>query len=125
MPKRKVLVVEDEEVMLGSLRDILKYHGCEVFIATKSEEAWEIFQKERPDAVSIDIHMAYSQFDGIDLLRKIRNIDKKTRCIMLSCVDKEENQDVLKLLAIDGYYEKPMDKPDIADFVNKMVGKDK
>ena len=121
MAKRKVLIVEDEEKITASLKVMLTRKGCEVLIAEKGEEAWEIFQKERPQACSLDIRLPFSQFDGLELLRRIREIDKEVYCVMLSCLEADVTRGKSKELGADAYFEKPLDSEDIFSLLNELV----
>ena len=55
--KRKILLVDDDPDILSQLELLLKSHGYEVFTADTSHKAFEIFQKELPDAVATDLMM--------------------------------------------------------------------
>jgi two-component system response regulator DctR len=119
---RKVLVVDDEPDILDSLKEMLQRRGCQVFACLKTEEAWEVFQKERPDAVSIDIHMYASTFDGLELLKKIREIDKDVYCIVFTV---EEDQAAIRkaeALGVNEYREKPGNIEELKDLINTLAG---
>jgi len=120
MPKKKVLIVDDEKDISKNLKEIIEMEGCESFTALTTPEAWDIFQREKPDVCVIDIHMAYSPYNGIELLRKIREVNKKVKCIILTCVDAGERGEEAKKIGVQGYYEKPLgDKFD--EFVGKVI----
>lgn len=77
---KTVLVVDDEEV----IRDffIRTLTGYKVLTASSGEEALNIIRKDRPDLVLLDIKMP--GIDGIETLRKIKEIDRNIVVIMLS-----------------------------------------
>src|SRR4030042_4991433 len=109
MVKKKVLIVDDEAEICDAMKEILERKGCEVIAVVDTAEAWEIFKKERPQSCIIDIHMPYSPFDGVELLRKIREIDKEVKCFMLTCVEESKRGAETKALGVSGYFEKPLD----------------
>lgn len=109
MAKKKVLVVDDEAEICEAMKEILERSGCEVMTALDTGKAWEIFKEKRPESCIIDIHMSFSPFDGVELLRRIREIDKGAQCIMLTCVSEEERGDDVKALGAEAYFEKPLD----------------
>ena len=123
MGKRKVLVVDDEVDICEPMKAILEREGCQVFTALKSEEAWDIFQRERPEACSIDIHMTDSAFDGLELLRKIREIDKDVLCIMFTVEEEKEIIEEAKRLGVSMYREKPVTVEEYHDLIKLLVGK--
>ncbi|MFH1768033.1 MAG: response regulator [Candidatus Omnitrophota bacterium] len=123
MAKRKVLIVDDEADIAESLKEIVKRKGCQAFSALKSEEGWGIFQRERPDICCIDIHMPDSDFDGIELLRKIRDMDKDVRCFLLTRVEDKDKRDEAQRLGVEAYFEKPLSSEEFEKFIDLIAGK--
>ncbi|NNG00445.1 MAG: response regulator [Desulfobacteraceae bacterium] len=77
-----LLLVDDEsgirKVLSISLRDL----GYEVITARSGREALRLFEEKRTDIVLTDIKMP--EFDGIELLKKIKKIHPDTEVIMLT-----------------------------------------
>lgn len=118
METRKVLIVDDEEDICISLKEIIERRkGCQVFAVTNAVDAWKIFQKETPYSCIIDLHMPFCEFDGVELIRKIREINKDSICLVLTRVD--DRVEEIKRMGINGYYIKPLD----TDELNKMIDK--
>ena len=109
MSHKKILIVDDEEDISYSLKEIIENTGCKVFATVKNEEAWDIFQRERPSVCLLDIHMPFSEFDGIELLRRIRSIDKEVKCLFLTRIEDKETKETAEALGVDEYFEKPLD----------------
>lgn len=65
----KILVVEDDNTLLGALRAKLLNAGYEVSIARDGERALELI-KERPDAVLLDILLPKKT--GLEVLREVQ-----------------------------------------------------
>lgn len=107
MPSRKVLIVEDEADICGFMKAMLESRGVQVFVALKAEGAWELFQKEKPQACSLDLHLSYSAFDGIELLKKIKQLDKNTFCLIFTRIEDEDKVEHLKQLGADAIFFKP------------------
>jgi two-component system nitrogen regulation response regulator NtrX len=80
--KATVLVVDDEESILETLSSILEDEGYEVSTASSGEDALTYFEKTSPDVVLLDVWM--SGIDGIETLKKIKEISKETPVIMIS-----------------------------------------
>lgn len=121
MGKNKILVVDEEKSITENFKEILETEGCEAFGALTTPEAWEIFQRERPDTCVIEIIMGNSPYNGLELLRKIRQIDKKARCFILTSglFDKREEAEEI---GIEGYYEKCLGGDDYDKFIKKLTG---
>lgn len=80
--KPLILVVDDEEGIRETLSEILEDENYEVITAPSGEEALEIFKKELPDLVFLDIWLP--GMDGIETLREIKNLKKDAPVIMIS-----------------------------------------
>jgi len=79
---KNVLIVDDEESIRESLTGILHDEGFHTISATSGEEGLEICKDEAPDLVLLDIWM--SGIDGIETLRRIREIRPEQLVIMMS-----------------------------------------
>ncbi len=54
---KKILIVDDDEIILEFMRSILTKHGYRVLVAAKGKDAIEIARSEDPDLVIIDINL--------------------------------------------------------------------
>ncbi|PLY02606.1 MAG: Fis family transcriptional regulator [Desulfuromonas sp.] len=79
---KNVLIVDDEESIRESLTGILHDEGFHTLCATSGEEGLELCRDESPDLVLLDIWM--SGIDGIETLRRIREIRPEQLVIMMS-----------------------------------------
>ena len=66
--KKIVLVVDDEADVRRFLTAVLEKHGYEIVIAEDGMTALEIARKEKPDLVTLDLHMPHGT--GTDFYRK-------------------------------------------------------
>lgn len=65
-----VLVVDDEEDVRESLRDVIEMLGCSAVVVTSGEEALEVLAKDRPCLVLMDLLMP--GMSGAELLAAMR-----------------------------------------------------
>ena len=70
MPPR-ILVVDDEPNILGTLGPLLRARGYEVFTALNGSTAVEAIDRERPDLIVLDLGLP--DVDGVELCREIRD----------------------------------------------------
>ncbi len=70
----KILVVEDDQSTLDFLEPELRHEGFEVLTATDGRKALEVFEKENPDIVTLDVMLP--ELNGIEVLRRIRKISQ-------------------------------------------------
>lgn len=82
----KLLVVDDEETIVHFTRKMYEKKGYITFGATDGITAVEIFKNEKPHISLIDVHMPFSPIDGVETLRRIKEIDKDAVCIMVTRV---------------------------------------
>lgn len=80
--KPLILIVDDEEGIRETLSEILEDEGYQVIMASTGEEAINIFQREIPDLVFLDIWLP--GMDGIEVLRVIKNLKREVPVIMIS-----------------------------------------
>ncbi|MDP3731893.1 MAG: response regulator [Candidatus Omnitrophota bacterium] len=80
LSRKTVLVVDDEEIIRDFFTRTLSEYR--VLAATNGKEALEMIKKEKPDLVLLDIKMP--GIDGIETLRRIKEIDRSIAVIMLS-----------------------------------------
>lgn len=81
----KFLISDDSILERKRLKDILISAGCETFFeAANGQEASEVYQKEHPDLVFLDIVMPI--VDGIEAVKMIMDYDPNACIIMVSSV---------------------------------------
>jgi DNA-binding response OmpR family regulator len=66
---KKILIIEDEKVLLDILQKKLKLQGYEVILAYNGEEGIEALKKEKPDLILLDLVMPKK--DGFEVLKEI------------------------------------------------------
>ncbi len=103
MPE-KILVVDDEQSIVELIRFNLEKEDWQVVTANDGDEAIQIFRREKPDLVVLDIMMPLK--DGWAVCRELREVSA-VPIIMLTA--KEEEADKVKGLEIgaDDYVTKP------------------
>ncbi len=79
---KKVLIVDDDEGVVGSVSGVLEDEGFRVVTARGGEEAIGVFQRESPDVTLLDIWMP--GMDGIEVLRWLKQMSPDCQVIMIS-----------------------------------------
>jgi DNA-binding response OmpR family regulator len=103
----RVLVVDDEPDAVELLREFLAGKGYEVLTASNGEEALQKVKEERPHLILLDVRMP--KVNGLEVLKRVREIDKEVGVIMVTAVNEEETgREALQLGAFD-YITKPLD----------------
>ena len=120
-PKIKVLVLDDEEDITHFTAKILEYEGFEPLKALDGAAAIAIFEKERPQICILDVHLGYSKVQGIQVLEKIKTIDKNTECIMITRITDHETVNKAKRLGVKHYLLKPFATEDWLQKVHEIA----
>jgi two-component system nitrogen regulation response regulator NtrX len=77
-----ILIVDDEPSIIQSLHGILTDEGFEVITADGGLKALDIIKETIPDIILLDIWMP--DIDGIETLKRIRELDPSAQVIMIS-----------------------------------------
>jgi len=115
----KILVVDDEESMVFSIRDYLSsYADC--LGATSYEEAISILEGDKGISVVIsDIRMPDK--DGFDLLMWLRNNRPQMKVVMITAYGSPSVRALAKQKGAVMYLEKPLDLEQLMQVVRKLL----
>jgi DNA-binding response OmpR family regulator len=106
----KVLIAEDDRDFGNILAQYVTISGFEVNLGRNGQEAWDLFNRDKPDLCVLDIMMP--EMDGFTLAEKVKELDPNMPLIFLTA--KSLKEDIIKGLKIgaDDYITKPFD-PDV------------
>ena len=111
----KILTVDDQMGIDSFFYEFFSARNYEVFNAMSGKEAIEIVKKENPRIVLLDINMR--GMDGIETLKRIKEIDKNIIVIMVTGV---KDDDVIKQ-ALDAGANDYITKPLSLEYLEKVV----
>ena len=102
----KILVIEDEVMVLKSIEFKLKKEGFEVVTARDGKVAFDLLTSENFDIILTDLMIPY--YSGLELINHIRtDLNSKVPIIVLSSIGQETSiMEAFKLGAND-YMTKP------------------
>lgn len=103
--KPKVLVVDDEENISFLVASALKLDGCELRTAATGREAVDAAEKFSPDAIVLDVMLP--DFDGFEVLRRIRNAGCLAPVLFLTARDDTDDKVRGLMAGGDDYIVKP------------------
>jgi DNA-binding response OmpR family regulator len=99
---KKILVVEDENALQKLLVDTITRAGYKSTLAKNGHEALQMFEKEKPDLVLLDILLP--EMNGFDVLETIRvKYNSKVPVIIISNLGEKEDVDMGKNLGVVDY----------------------
>ena len=116
----KILIVDDARTRRTMIKDIQEKNGFEVVgEANNGIKAVELYKKETPDVVTMDITMP--DMDGIEAVKQIRAIDANAKIIMCSAMGQQTMvMDAIKAGARD-FIVKPFQPDRVLEAINKVV----
>lgn len=121
--KGKVLLIDDDGLILATLTRSLKKQGYDVLSDSKGQDVLALANFFRPDVVLLDIMLPGKS--GLDILKEITESRIDTKVIMLTSDDTTETAvKAMKLGAVD-YLSKPFDLEEVDIVVHKAIEKDR
>lgn len=112
----KILVVDDEKNILKLYQAELEEEGYVVVTANSGREALDVFEKESPDIVTLDILMP--DIDGIQILRQMKEKKPDIPIIMLTAYD---YRDDFSVWVSDAYVVKSSDLSNLKSTIKQTV----
>jgi DNA-binding response OmpR family regulator len=85
----QILIVEDDEVIMGTLAYDLSRAGYGVSQATTGAEALSLARKMRPDLILLDLMLPDES--GIEVCERVRELDEDVVIVMITAKDSEED----------------------------------
>lgn len=121
----RVLILDDEEMVLISLRSFLELEtDYEIVTFTSATEALEYTKKNKINLVVSDYLMP--EMDGISFLAKVKEIDPNaTRIILTGYADKENAIKAINEVSLFQYIEKPWDNDNLKLVIRNGIDKQK
>ncbi len=115
---KRILVIDDEELILNFLRDLLVEEGFEVLTARNGEEGLALFDTNPADLVITDIIMPVK--DGLDTILELK---KKAPELPVIAISAGGNIPKERYLAVAGYMKntKTLAKPFTRDQIISAV----
>lgn len=100
-----ILIAEDDAHIRQGLQDLLEGEGYHTLLAADGEDALQVFRRERPQLVLLDIMMP--KRDGYSVCRELRRLDAGVPVIFISAKSEEIDRVVGLELGADDFIMKP------------------
>ena len=117
----KILVVDDEAVLLETIVYNLELAGYQVCTAADGASALEIAHREKPDLMILDLMLPV--MDGLEVCRQLRREDDTAGMLILMLTAKSEEIDKVVGLEVgaDDYVTKPFSKHELLARVRALM----
>ena len=117
----KILVAEDEPLMLMAIEAKLKNEGYEVLGVSDGREALKAVELSQPDLIITDILMPYTS--GLELISIIKSSGRNIPIIVLSGLGEEETLMEAFKLGADDFLTKPFNPTELSVRVKRLINK--
>jgi diguanylate cyclase (GGDEF)-like protein len=121
MFKKKILVIDDTELMVKLTTDVLTEHGYEVVSANNGVDGIKMVASEKPDLVLLDVVMP--GIDGFEVCKLLRKDESNNLIpiIMLTAQGNEEDKLAGLELGADDYITKPFNPRELVSRVRNTL----
>jgi two-component system, cell cycle sensor histidine kinase and response regulator CckA len=115
---RKLLVIDDDEKLLGNYRELLTPYGFEILIAHNGEEAMPLVD-QHPDIQLVILDLSMPRMDGRQWLRWFRGRSNESPVIVITGYKLDAADEDLKPAVV---LEKPFHVAELLDMVGLFCG---
>jgi DNA-binding response OmpR family regulator len=117
----KILVVDDELVLLETIAYNLEQEGYQVFTSADGASALEAAHREKPDLIILDLMLPV--IDGLEVCRQLRREDDMANTLILMLTAKSEEIDKVVGLEVgaDDYVTKPFGRHELLARVRALL----
>jgi len=100
---KKILIIEDEKILIEMYRDKFSQAGFEVYLAFDAEEGLALTRKEKPDLIILDILLPKES--GITFLKWLRKEPELSSIsvVAFSNYDDQQTKKEAKKLGVKDY----------------------
>jgi len=116
---RRILMIEDEESLVLTLRDRLTAEGYEVSVATDGEQGFELALRSPIDLILLDV--ALPRKNGFDVCRDLRGRGVQTPVLMLTARGQVIDRILGLKLGADDYLTKPFDTAELLARIEALL----
>lgn len=113
-----VLFVEDEELLRAIYQRILDKMVSRLYLAENGKAGLEAYEQHKPDLVITDIMMPV--MDGLEMVEKIREIDKTVKLVILSAYGEAEYFMEAIKVGVNHFLLKPVDTAKLTGLVEEL-----
>jgi two-component system response regulator MprA len=117
--KEKILVVDDDAVIRKALSESLSFQGFEVCIAQNGQEGLNVYRREKPDLIILDLVMPV--MSGVECLEQIRAEDTQVPVLVLTGYGTEDQLERLKSLGVSDVIRKAIGFEDFLNKINQVI----
>lgn len=120
-PPKRILVIDDDPVVVKMLDSLLKSHQYEVLLAADAPTGLEMAMKCSPHLIILDVMMPIINGYNICRLLKKETKHSKIPIILLTSRASEEDHRIGKEVGADAYINKPLNTTELLSQIQGML----
>ena len=122
MSKTKVLIIDDDEDIIETTGELLKFEGFEIHSADTTEKGISMIDEISPDILLLDIMFPEKKTKGFDAAKEIKKKYPDLPIIVFTSINREysfafSEEDI----KADEFINKPVDIKNLIELINKYV----
>ena len=117
----KLLLVDDEEALVGMLEELLSSLGYSIVAARSSQEALEIFRENPEEFDMVITDQGMPKMKGTQLAKELRAIRKTVPIILCTGFSESLSKGMAKKLGIRKILMKPVTMREIAASIREIL----
>ena len=118
----KILVVDDEGIVLDSCQRVLKEDGLEVLLVTSADKAIAAIEDEEPSVLLMDVKMPVR--DGMDLMREVKERWPDVPIIVMSGYHTTETIEEADKMGAVAFINKPFTPDELLETIRQVIQKE-
>lgn len=107
----KIVVIDDEEDILFTIKEICEYCGYEAYTANCGERGLELVDEIKPKLVIVDYHMP--GLNGLMTVKRLRSKMLELAILVLTVDERQEISDKFMAVGATDFAIKPIKAPDL------------
>ncbi len=119
---KKILIVDDEQDIVESLKFVLEASDYSCYCAYNGEDGLKLAKELVPDLMILDVMMPKINGYKISRLLKYDNKYKDIPILMVTARSQEEDKLIGEETGVNEYITKPFDLNEVVDKVRKYLG---
>ncbi len=122
MSKAKIMIVDDEELILRAYKKELSGSGYDVIDITSGKEAIEIVKQEKIDIILVDLIMP--GMSGVEMCNAVKAISPETEVVLMSGYIDEMQKNWIEFIKAGGrdfFLRKPLAETELSDIIKTIL----
>ena len=116
-----ILVVENEQLMLGLIERVFLQHGYQVLVAADGEEAIEVYRLHKLEIDVVLLDVGLPKVNGVDVLYKMKSENPNVRVIIVSGFLAPELRTKMQQAGVEHFIDKPYMLDHVLETIQSLI----